>query len=146
MIYNIITYEKIYILIVSFFLDLFFGEPKNKYHPVVWIGNIIHYLKKKSTIIKNEKLFGFLIVLIVIFFSLIILSFVILFSKKISFFCYLLKIIIFSFFFKCTFAIKSMIDPSIDMYKKLIKNNKFNNKCLNTYVSRDTSNLKREHI
>ena len=147
MIYNIITYEKIYILIIAYLLDILFGEPKNKYHPVVYIGNIISYTQKRIIIfIKNEKIIGFFIVFIVILIILIVSNFIIFFSNRISFFYYWIKIILLSYFLKCTFAIKSMIEPAIYMYHELKYNKPFNNNILNIYVSRNVIGLNNDHI
>ncbi|MCD1295699.1 cobalamin biosynthesis protein [Methanocella sp. CWC-04] len=46
-------------------LDLIFGEPKEKYHPVVWIGRFIGYLKEHPP--KRFKvLYGFLLAFLTI--------------------------------------------------------------------------------
>jgi adenosylcobinamide-phosphate synthase len=57
------------ILIVSFalFLDLLFGDPKNKFHPTAWVGVLIAKLvpivKNKSPI--AEKIGGILVVVVI---------------------------------------------------------------------------------
>jgi adenosylcobinamide-phosphate synthase len=58
--------ESIIIIGLAIFLDLIFGDPKNRYHPTAWIGNFIGKLvplfKNENT--KLEKFGGILIVLI----------------------------------------------------------------------------------
>ena len=57
-------FESIMIIGIAIFVDLIFGDPKNKYHPTVWIGGLI---AKLTPIAKNqnpilEKLGGILII------------------------------------------------------------------------------------
>jgi adenosylcobinamide-phosphate synthase len=67
------------ILIISFalFLDLIFGDPKNKFHPTAWVGVLIAKLvpivKNKSPLV--EKIGGILVVVSATSFVTIILVF-----------------------------------------------------------------------
>ena len=58
--------ESIVIIGLAIFLDLVFGDPRNKYHPTAWIGkfisNLVPLFKNEN---KNlEKFGGVLVVLI----------------------------------------------------------------------------------
>ncbi len=68
--------ESIIVIGFAIMLDLVFGDPKNRYHPTAWIGNLIGII---TTRMKNEnnnleKLGGIFIVVIPIFVSCILLS------------------------------------------------------------------------
>ena len=58
--------ESIIIIGLAIFLDLIFGDPRNKYHPTAWIGefisNLVPLFKNENT--NLEKFGGVLIVLI----------------------------------------------------------------------------------
>ena len=67
--------ESIIVIGFAIFLDLALGDPKNRYHPTVWIGNLIGII---TTRIKNEnqnleKFGGIFIVLIPVSVSIIVL-------------------------------------------------------------------------
>lgn len=132
-----------YILLCSLLFDLIFGEPKEKYHPVVWIGKLIVSIINKFKL-KNTVFSGFFLVFLILIFSLLLSYIIILISNYLSNYSYFLKILIQAYFLKCTFAIKSMVTPALQLYDNLHKYSfnsfyKFNN--LNTYVSRDTTDL-----
>ena len=59
-------FESIAIIGLAIFLDLIFGDPKNRYHPTAWIGNFIGNLVPlfKNENANLEKFGGILIVLI----------------------------------------------------------------------------------
>jgi adenosylcobinamide-phosphate synthase len=59
-------FESIAIIGLAIFLDLIFGDPKNRYHPTAWIGNFIGNLVPlfKNENVNLEKFGGILIVLI----------------------------------------------------------------------------------
>ena len=68
--------ESIAVIGFAILLDLVFGDPRNRYHPTAWIGNLIGII---TTRMKNEnnnleKLGGIFIVVIPIFVSCILLS------------------------------------------------------------------------
>ena len=51
-------FEIIYILILAVVIDSVFGEPKNRFHPVAWLGKVIEMLFENDFILKNKnKLF-----------------------------------------------------------------------------------------
>ena len=68
--------ESITVIGFAILLDLVFGDPRNRYHPTAWIGNLIGII---TTRMKNEnnileKLGGIFIVLIPVSVSCIILT------------------------------------------------------------------------
>ncbi|MEC7707907.1 MAG: hypothetical protein VYC45_03305 [Thermoproteota archaeon] len=44
--------ESIVVIGLAILLDLTFGDPKNRYHPTAWIGNLIGII---TTRMKNEN-------------------------------------------------------------------------------------------
>ena len=105
-------FESILIIGFALFLDMIFGDPKNRYHPTAWIGNLIGMI---TTHMKNEnqsleKLGGLFIVIIPVSISYILLSglqFSIDFIN-IEFLSIIVSIIVSVFLLKTTIAIKGM--------------------------------------
>ena len=67
-------FESIAVVGFAILLDLVFGDPRNRYHPTAWTGNLIGII---TTRMKNEnngleKLGGIFIVLIPVFISCIL--------------------------------------------------------------------------
>ena len=56
-------------LILAVLLDHWLGEPQ-KYHPLVFFGNLAHYIEKKFNLSKysesQQKLMGFLALIIMV--------------------------------------------------------------------------------
>ena len=67
--------ESIIIIGLAILLDLVLGDPKNRYHPTAWIGNLIGIIttRMKSQNQNLEKFSGIFIILIPISISTIIL-------------------------------------------------------------------------
>ena len=105
-------FESILIIGFALFLDMIFGDPKNRYHPTAWIGNLIGMI---TTHMKNEnqsleKLGGLFIVIIPVSISYILLSglqFSIDFINT-EFLSIMVSIIVGVFLLKTTIAIKGM--------------------------------------
>ena len=104
--------ESVLIIGFALFLDIIFGDPKNRYHPTAWIGNLIG---KITTRMKNEnsnleKFGGVVIVIIPVSISCILL-FGLQFgidSINIEFLSVIISIIIGMILLKTTIAIKGM--------------------------------------
>ena len=68
--------ESIAIVTFALLLDFTFGDPKNKYHPTVWIGTLIAKItplaKNQNTYI--EKLGGIFVIIITVGVVVVILS------------------------------------------------------------------------
>lgn len=124
------------ILIFAIFIDLLFGEPSEKYHPVVWIGSLIDFLKN---ILKKNRLSGCILVSIVVGVSIAIGCLIISLHPIVFF--------IFSIYFlKSTISIKSLLDASYKIMALIEKNNSFAKKELIALVGRDTKNLSKEEL
>ena len=59
--------ESILVVLLALILDLFFGDPRNKFHPTSWMGTLIAKLvplvKNKSPLV--EKIGGIVLVVAV---------------------------------------------------------------------------------
>ena len=134
----------------AFVIDLLFGEPSNKHHPVAWLGKLIEFFipklkKHNDNSAKKEKENG-----IIFSISLIItFGFAIYFLTFISF--HLLSsiaiIIVLALILKITIAIRSMEDYAkavIDALERCDMHDARYN--LSMIVRRDTKNLDEQHV
>ena len=143
--------ESIIIIGFAILLDLVLGDPKNRYHPTAWIGNLIGTI---TTRMRNEnqnleKFGGIFIVLIPVSVSIAIL-----FSLQysidfinIEFLSILVSIISGIILFKMTIAIKGMERHALSVLDAIQKNDL--NKArmnLSMIVKRNTKNLDKNHI
>jgi len=143
--------ESIIIIGFAILLDLVLGDPKNRYHPTVWIGNLIGTI---TTRMRNEnqnleKFGGIFIILIPISVSTIILlglqysiDFI-----NIEFLSILIFILSGIILFKMTIAIKGMERHALSVLDAIQKNdlNKARTN-LSMIVKRNTKNLDKNHI
>jgi len=67
--------ESIIVIGFAILLDLVFGDPKNRYHPTFWIGNLIGIITTRMRNVNQnlEKFGGILIVIIPVCVSTVIL-------------------------------------------------------------------------
>ena len=143
--------ESVIIIGFAILLDLILGDPKNRYHPTAWIGNLIGII---TTRIRNEnqnleKFSGIFIILIPISISTIILiglqygiDFI-----NIEFLSILISIISGIILFKLTIAIKGMERHALAVLDAVEKNDLNNARAnLSMIVKRNTKNLDKNHI
>ncbi|WP_292460468.1 adenosylcobinamide-phosphate synthase CbiB [Methanothermococcus sp.] len=143
------------ILIISIIFDRIFGEPPEKIHPVVWIGNAIYFFEKlfKSSYSKNkikDFVFGVLTVLsvvIIVFTTTYILETIINKIPNNYIIVKYIKYSIYSFILSTTIGYKSLLIFSKKPIDYL-KNNDLENarESVQCIVSRDASKLDGEHI
>jgi adenosylcobinamide-phosphate synthase len=143
--------ESVIIIGFAILLDLVLGDPKNRYHPTAWIGNLIGII---TTRMKNEnqnfeKFGGVFIVLIPVCVSTVILlslQYSIDFTN-IEFLSILVSIISGIILFKMTIAIKGMERHALSVLDAIQKNdlNKARTN-LSMIVKRNTKNLDKNHI
>jgi len=145
-------FEIIYILILAVALDIIFGEPKNKFHPVAWIGKIIEILFKNNFILKNKhnhkhrtfkKIYGIVIPLILIIFC----SFLIFLILNNINYSGIIFILISAVILKFTFSIKGMKEHATRVLREL--QNKEINKArmsVSMLVGRDAKKLNESQI
>ena len=112
--------ESIIIIGLAILLDLVLGDPKNRYHPTVWIGNLIGTIttRMKNENQNSEKFGGIFIVLIPVSVSIVILlglqygiDFI-----NIEFLSILVSIISGIILFKMTIAIKGMERHALSIF------------------------------
>lgn len=60
------VYLSLYALVVGFVLDTTFGDPKNSFHPIVWIGNTISGLEKRLNKGTNRQLKGAIMTILLV--------------------------------------------------------------------------------
>ena len=143
--------ESIIIIGFAIILDLIFGDPKNRYHPTVWIGNFIGSI---TTCMKNgsqnlEKFGGIFIVLIPVSISCIVL-FGLEFSIDLinaEFWSVVISTIFGIILFKMTIAIRGMELHALAVLDSIQKNDLAQaRKNLSMIVKRNTKNLDKNHI
>ena len=143
--------ESIIVIGFAILLDLTFGDPKNRYHPTAWIGNLIGII---TTRMKNEnyileKFGGIFIVLIPVCISVIVLSSLNFSIDLISIesLSILISIISGIVLFKMTIAIKGMEKHALAVLDSIQKNNLDQARTnLSMIVKRNTKNLDKNHI
>jgi len=143
--------ESIVVIGLAILLDLTFGDPKNRYHPTAWIGNLIGII---TTHMKNEnyileKFGGIFIVLIPVCISVIVLSSLNFSIDLISVesLSILISIISGIVLFKMTIAIKGMEKHALAVLDSIQKNNLDQARTnLSMIVKRNTKNLDKNHI
>ena len=143
--------ESIVVIGLAILLDLTFGDPKNRYHPTAWIGNLIGII---TTRMKNEnyileKFGGIFIVLIPVCISVIVLSSLNFSIELISVesLSILISIISGIVLFKMTIAIKGMEKHALAVLDSIQKNNLDQARTnLSMIVKRNTKNLDKNHI
>ena len=143
--------ESIIVIGLAILLDLTFGDPKNRYHPTAWIGNLIGII---TTRMKNEnyileKFGGIFIVLIPVCISVIVLSSLNFSIELISVesLSILISIISGLVLFKMTIAIKGMEKHALAVLDSIQKNNLDQARTnLSMIVKRNTKNLDKNHI
>ncbi len=143
--------ESIIVIGFAILLDLTFGDPKNRYHPTAWIGNLIGII---TTRMKNEnyileKFGGIFIVLIPVCISVIVLSSLNFSIDLISVesLSILISIISGVVLFKMTIAIKGMEKHALAVLDSIQKNDLTQARTnLSMIVKRNTKNLDKNHI
>ena len=135
---------NLFILIGVIILDVIFGEPPPKLHPVIYIGKVITFFEQLYYPMQNKRMGGLLLVistLIVVIFSTITIALLLL---QINVFLY----IIFHLYLSFTFiSIKSLKEHSLRVYKSLKEHNVDDAKhALALIVSRDVSIMSKDKI
>ena len=143
--------ESILIIGIALFLDLSFGDPKNKYHPTAWVGGFIATLtpfaKNQNQFI--EKLGGVLIITLV---SGIVLLLLLMLNFGFSLvsgdlILLILSIILSGLLLKTTIAIRGM-EKHAQTVLRSIEQDDLNVARMNLsmIVKRNTKNLDKNHL
>ncbi|MGY5150220.1 MAG: cobalamin biosynthesis protein [Candidatus Nitrosopumilus sp. bin_68KS] len=143
--------ESISIIGIAIFIDLLFGDPKNKYHPTAWIGRLLAILtpvaKNQNNII--EKVGGILIITIT---SIIVISFLLLLNFGISMITFdiisiVVSVIVGGLLLKTTIAIRGMEKHANSVLESLDEDNLEKARTnLSMIVKRNTKNLDKNHV
>lgn len=145
-------FEIIYVLILLILaaaVDLIFGEPGNRFHPVAWLGKVIGAVFKNDFILNNKsaifkKIYGIIFPLLLIFTC----SFIV--FKILNFFLNsnsIIFILISAVILKFTFSIKGMQEHAYAVFKNLQgKDIKRARGSVSMLVGRDTKNLNEKQI
>lgn len=131
------------IIITSFIVDMFLGDPSRHTHPIVLIGKLISFtekfLRKKFNLKSGEKALGVLLWVIVVGVSYFLSSFIISLSYSLSHF---LGSVVSVWLLYTTLAIRNLSDEAMRIFNALKENNlKDARKFVSGIVGRDTENL-----
>lgn len=145
-------------VMLALVLDFSFGDPKNRYHPTVWVGRLmgkfVPYTRSINPLI--EKIRGMsLLVLVITVVSILLFSFSSILKYvenfdlngiyKILFLS--LSIIFVGILLKTTIAIRGMENHASEIMNALSKNNLDDARVrLSMIVKRNTKNLDKQHI
>lgn len=143
--------ESILIIFFALALDLSLGDPKNKFHPTVWIGSLIAKLTPslKNSSKSIEKIGG--IVLIIIS-STIVISLLFILEVGISLITIdllwiLVSVIVGGILLKTTIAIKGMEKHALAVVDSIENNDILSARDnLSKIVKRNTRNLDKNHV
>jgi adenosylcobinamide-phosphate synthase len=128
-------------LVISFAIDMTFGELPGRIHPVVIIGSIISFFKNVFIKIKN-KASGFLVVL----FVFAVISTVLYLIYIISSFNIILFFIVFTILLSSTYSVNMLLQTAVDVKNDLSESIDKARKSVSYLVSRDTDELTESFI
>ena len=125
------------ILLIAIIIDLIFGEPPEKIHPVVWIGKLIDDLRAHMN---KSKIFGAILALIVV-------GGFTLGGYLITFIPGIFGLLISAYVLKATFSITCLADTA-NMVEKHLESDDLENakKDLPKLVGRDPEQLSKKEI
>ena len=129
------------IILTAVVIDVIFGEPHTKIHPVVLMGGVISYIK---TLLQNynNRLSGLILTVIVLIIFILIFMILI----RASSFNYYLYLLISSLLLSTTFAIKSLLNSIVSVKNDIDIDVNRAKKSVSYLVSRKTSDLSKEEI
>src|SRR5207249_9572628 len=147
----------IFAVILALAIDFVFGDPKNKYHPTVWIGKLVSkivYIARSNNPI-SEKLGGTIVVMyVLVIVCILIMSLVFglkyLNNLEVNGFSKILilasTIVVTGILLKTTIAIKGMEQHASKIMEALSKNDLDDARTkLSMIVKRNTKNRSEEH-
>ena len=143
--------ESLLLVFFALVLDLVIGDPKNKFHPTVWIGCIIARLTPyaKSSSKNLEKLGGIFIILIPcgIVVSLIISLDIGINLITLDYLSIIISVIVGGILMKTTIAIKGMEKHALAVSKFIEQDDILSARDnLSMIVKRNTKNLDKNHV
>ena len=143
--------ESILVVTFAIILDLFLGDPKNKFHPTSWIGTLIAKLVPltKNVSPKIEKIGGIILVLSVCTFvgTLLILLYTGIQNITAESLAIIVSVVVGVLLLKSTIAIRGMEKHALAVMDSIERNDLDDaRKNLSMIVKRNTKNLDKNHL
>ena len=143
--------ESITIIFFALAIDFTLGDPKNKFHPTVWIGSLIAKLTPslKNSSDNLEKLGGIILIVIssITVVSLITFLDVGINLITIDYLSIIISVIVSGILLKTTIAIKGMEKHALAVVNSLENNNITSARnSLSMIVKRNTKDLDKNHV
>lgn len=129
------------IILISFFIDLLFGELPSKIHPVVWMGKMIDALNNFFSGY-HSRIWGMILTLAVVI-TFTLATYVLISLSAIN---NILFILVSSIILSTTFAVKVLIRSASDIKKDIETDINTARRNMSYLVSRDTESLSSEEI
>ena len=142
-------------VILAIVIDLVFGDPKNKFHPTVWVGTLVGKLVPlaKGHSPKLDRCAGVILTISVTALVGLVFYFLNIWLNSLEligidkFVILICSIIITGILLKTTIAIKGMENHAKQIMNALLKNDLDDARSkLSMIVKRDTKNLDKQHI
>jgi adenosylcobinamide-phosphate synthase len=128
--------EALTVFLLAAAFDIIFGEPPAKVHPVVWIGNLISFLRARA---RPTRLQGALLALTVIITTVLVGHLLVRAASLVP----ILGILVAAYLLKSTFAMRCLLQISSDIGKMIDRDMDEAKKMLPALVGRDTIGLSR---
>lgn len=126
----------IFALLLSLAIDVLFGELPGKIHPVVIMGSLINFFKKRFINIKNW-ISGLMLVLCTNVISSVLLLIIYIIIKN----NIILLFLVFSILLSSTFSVNMLLQTAVDVKNDLDNDIKKARKSVSYLVSRNTKDL-----
>lgn len=146
-------------VILALCIDFALGDPKNKFHPTVWVGKIIGKFASfsQSHFPKTEKFVGTVLTIsvttlvgVILYFlnrGLVFINSIVNFTFEVEILVLIFSVLIIGILLKTTIAIKGMENHARLIMDSLSENNLDDARTkLSMIVKRDTKNLDKQHI
>ncbi len=128
--------EALTIFLLACALDIIFGEPPARVHPVVWIGSMISFLRAR---VRPTRLWGAILALAVIIATVLAGHFLVSAASLVP----VLGVLVSAYLLKSTFAMRCLLQISLDIGRMIERDMEEAKKMLPALVGRDTAGLSR---
>ncbi len=130
--------EAFIILVLAIGFDILLGEPPAKIHPVIWIGKLISALRARA---KSTRVQGFILAIIVIVATALAGHVLVWASGYIPLIGPMIGILVAAYLLKSTFAIRCLLQTSLDIGDMIDRDISEAKKMLPALVGRETKDL-----
>lgn len=132
--------EALVIFLLAAAMDILLGEPPARIHPVVWIGRLISFLRARALAREMPtRLQGFVLALTVIIATTLAGYLLVLAASVVP----ILGILVAAYLLKSTFAMRCLLQVSLDIGKMIDRDISSAKKMLPALVGRETKDLTR---